>query len=393
MSTLENKKSIGLVMAKAPVYSETFLNSKIKNLMDDGFDVYVFTHSSEREKVFFRQVPAHPLPGNFLLRLIYFKYILILLLIKKPATLYRFIRLEMADGSGIGKIIKNIYSSAHILQHHVTHLHFEFSSLSIGLEMSASAIGARMSSSFRGFDISIFPVGKKDIYRRLWKMADVFHTISDDLVIEARKHGLPENAKMVKIFPALDVQKFEYTSHRYTGGILKIFSTGRLHWKKGYRFAIQAIVYLKAKGMEVELTIAGEGEERQELEFLIQQMDLSENVKLLGKVAHEKVLHYLKDAHIYIQPSIQEGFCNSVIEAQAVGLPCVVSDAEGLPENVGEFGWVIGKRDPIALAEAIIEISTLPEFELSDRVIAARQRVEELFQIKKQRDAFKTFFA
>jgi len=63
-------------------------------------------------------------------------------------------------------------------------------------------------------------------------------------------------------------------------------------------------------------------------------------------------------ADIYIQPSIQEGFCNSVLEAQAMRLLCIVSDAEGLGENVinGITGWVIKKRDSNSIANTIISI-------------------------------------
>ena len=56
---------------------------------------------------------------------------------------------------------------------------------------------------------------------------------------------------------------------------------------------------------------------------------------------------------IYLQYSIQEGFCNAVLEAQALGLLTIVSDAEGLPENVihGETGWVVPKRKPKFFAQ------------------------------------------
>ncbi|MBK7870836.1 MAG: glycosyltransferase family 4 protein [Saprospiraceae bacterium] len=54
---------------------------------------------------------------------------------------------------------------------------------------------------------------------------------------------------------------------------------------------------------------------------------------------------YYEKADIYLQYSIQEGFCNAVLEAQAMGLLCIVSDAEGLPENIlhGQTGWVVPK--------------------------------------------------
>ena len=59
-------------------------------------------------------------------------------------------------------------------------------------------------------------------------------------------------------------------------------------------------------------------------------------------------------ADVCVQPSLSEGFCVSVIEAQAMGLPVVCTDADGLPENVahGVTGFVVPRRDAPALADA-----------------------------------------
>ena len=76
---------------------------------------------------------------------------------------------------------------------------------------------------------------------------------------------------------------------------------------------------------------------------------------------------YDKKGDFYIQYSIQEGFCNAVLEAQAMGLLCIVSDADGLSENVlhNETGWVVPKRNPTLLAQKMIETIDLNDTEKS----------------------------
>ena len=65
--------------------------------------------------------------------------------------------------------------------------------------------------------------------------------------------------------------------------------------------------------------------------------------------------NYLEKSDIYLQYSIQEGFCNSVLEAQAMGLLSIVSDANGLTENIihNYTGWVVPKMAPKLLANCI----------------------------------------
>ena len=61
---------------------------------------------------------------------------------------------------------------------------------------------------------------------------------------------------------------------------------------------------------------------------------------------HDDIVKFYKKADIYIQYSIEEGFCNAVLEAQSMGVLTIVSDASGLIENVvdGKTGWVVPKR-------------------------------------------------
>ena len=96
-----------------------------------------------------------------------------------------------------------------------------------------------------------------------------------------------------------------------------------------------------------------------------------------------------------MQYSVQEGFCNAVLEAQATGLLCIVSDAEGLPENVlhGITGWVVPKRRPDLLAGQIESVLHMPPEQREQIRRQAIERVRREFNLEKQQREFLEFYA
>ncbi len=58
---------------------------------------------------------------------------------------------------------------------------------------------------------------------------------------------------------------------------------------------------------------------------------------------------------IYVQPSLNEGFCNAVLEAQAMGKLTIASNVGGLPENIvdGKTGWLFENLSSESLAQQI----------------------------------------
>src|SRR5690606_30324997 len=89
---------------------------------------------------------------------------------------------------------------------------------------------------------------------------------------------------------------------------------------------------------------------------------LQANVQMLGQQSPEAIIDVLNEADVYLQYSLSEGFCNAVLEAQAMGLLCVVSDGGGLQENVlhQTTGIVVAKGRPKELAKAIKNLLHLP---------------------------------
>ena len=102
----------------------------------------------------------------------------------------------------------------------------------------------------------------------------------------------------------------------------------------------------------------------------------------------------LRGCDIYLQYSVQEGFCNAVLEAQLMEKICIVSDAEGLPENVrhGETGWVVESFRPDLLHQRIREVLNTNNAELDSMRTAASERVKKQFSLEVQRENFIRFY-
>jgi colanic acid/amylovoran biosynthesis glycosyltransferase len=122
---------------------------------------------------------------------------------------------------------------------------------------------------------------------------------------------------------------------------------------------------------------------------------LQEHVFLLGKKTQVEIKKNMETCDIYLQYSISEGFCNAVLEAQAMQLLCIVSDAEGLSENVlnEKSGWVVPKKNPDLLVKKIIEVVALSESKKKEICTFARERILKDFTIESQSKQFVEFYS
>lgn len=99
---------------------------------------------------------------------------------------------------------------------------------------------------------------------------------------------------------------------------------GRLHPAKNHMFLIDVFEQVHKKNPNSVLLIVGDGELKDSIKSKIDEMRLTECVKMLG--SRGDVGNLLQAADCFLFPSLWEGVPLTVIEAQAAGLPCFVSD-------------------------------------------------------------------
>lgn len=384
---------IGIVLPSVPGYSETFFTSKIKGLQANGFEVILFVNNFSSKTALDCTVISSPKFSknklkNIFLSLYYFVKSLIFSF-KNVKKLYK---LDKQDNLSFSQSIKSIIISSHIISQRLDWLHFGFGTMAIDRENTAKSIGAKMAVSFRGFDIGIYPIKHPNCYDKLWKKVDKIHVISDDIEDLVLKYGFKDEYKIEKITPAIDIDYFKTNNSERDSN--RIITVARLNWKKGLEYTLEALKIVKENGVEFQYYIIGDGIEIERLQFAVYQLGLKENVFFLGKLSRKQVKEEMEKSTYYIQYSLQEGFCNAVLEAQAMGLICFVSDAEGLSENVlnNETGFVIPKRNPLLLANKIIEVSNSSNQDKVQLANEAIQRINSTFTIHNQTQQFVDFY-
>lgn len=141
----------------------------------------------------------------------------------------------------------------------------------------------------------------------------------------------------------------------------QIISVGSLKKVKGYNIIIKAAKILKEKNRKYKWYILGEGKEKSNLIRDIKKLGLEENIILLGK--KNNPYKYIKKSDIFVQASYREGFSTTVFEAKILKKPIVITDAEGMKEQIqnNETGLIVPKGDSEKLAEAIEKLLDFPE--------------------------------
>ncbi|WP_198143809.1 glycosyltransferase family 4 protein [Methanosarcina lacustris] len=149
----------------------------------------------------------------------------------------------------------------------------------------------------------------------------------------------------------------EGASHNENINLYRVLTLGHVNWYKNPKLWIEVSqkVIRQRPNMHVEFIWAGEGDLLEECKDLVSQIGL-DAIKFVGY--QENVDSLYSNSTIYFQPSLLESHGISVIDAMAHGLPCVTSDAGGLPESVvnGETGFTCPPDDVECFVSHIIRL-------------------------------------
>ena len=107
---------------------------------------------------------------------------------------------------------------------------------------------------------------------------------------------------------------------------------GRFAKQKNHMFLIQVFASYIKKHPDAYLMLIGDGDLRAEIERQVANVGLTDNIIFVGQT--DEIAAYLSAMDVFAFPSLYEGMPNTVIEAQASGLPCVISDTITKEANV-----------------------------------------------------------
>lgn len=184
---------------------------------------------------------------------------------------------------------------------------------------------------------------------------DVLITINKEDYIFAQKHL---NIKRIEYIAGvgIDLNRFrdvaiDKAKKREGLGVpehaILLLSVGELNKNKNHETVIRAIT-----NMNVHYVIAGEGCLREHLQSIIDELSLTERVKLIGYRSDVPELYQIAD--VYILPSFREGLNVSIMEAMASGLPCIASEIRGNRDLIDDNGgFLCETTDVTAFAKKI----------------------------------------
>lgn len=159
----------------------------------------------------------------------------------------------------------------------------------------------------------------------------------------------------------------------------RVATLGHLVWYKQPRLWLQIARAVQRRLPQAVFIWGGDGELRDALEEATKREGVK-GIRFAGLVSD--VSSFLRDAAVYVQPSLIESHGISVLEAMAHGVPCVVSSAGGLPESVddGVTGFVVDPGNVDGFADAVTSLLANRELRLS-MGRAGRSKFENEFSV------------
>jgi len=369
-----SQSEVAYVLHRFPSLTETFVAEEIRNVQSLGVTVHLYSLLSPRAELVHpvsaalvpqaRYAPEIYAPSlwaaqfHFLLRKPRRYLELLRSLLAEPAPELNFLLKRFvifAKGVWVARELKGC--SVQLI-----HTHFAWLSAAGGMVIS-QLLELPFTLTTHAYDIYSH---KNDLLAMTTRMTDRVVTISDcnkEAILD-RSAGLrPERIEVIRC--GIDMDLFQQRDGRPENHVFQITAVGSLIEKKGHECLIRACRELKARGLQFRCVIIGEGKLKQPLQALIQDLELDDNVTLLGAQTQASVRDRLAKSDLFALACVidetgeRDGIPVAMMEALAMEVPVVSTPVSGIPELIRheETGLLVPQNDPIVLAEALIRLA------------------------------------
>lgn len=231
--------------------------------------------------------------------------------------------------------------------------------------------------------------------RTLSERTDFMFTCSEAAGISVFGEKAVKEGKTVFIPNAIDCPAFAYDEEKREemrkalslSDCYVIGHVGRFHYAKNHEYLLRVFACLceKGKGRKYALLLLGEGGGMEKAKELAKELEIADSVYFLGN--HGNIYDYYQAMDFFVYPSRFEGLPGTVVEAQASGLPCVISDTICGEVAVTELVHRMSiEEKPEKWAEYI---SSASEYERRSHV---RQMQEAGFDVSAQAETMMRFY-
>lgn len=376
--------------------STTFIENLIDGLSQSGIEILLFGKQTADIK-YKGKVKIFPLPTKGATLLFHFIKQSVILFYKNPDLFFRSLRILRNKKNKIRKVIKEAGVIFPMINNQPDIFHIQWAKTVEQHPEVFEILDCKFIVSLRGAHINYSPIldiKLADAYRKHFPGVNGFHAVSEEIGREAMKYGAEKN-KIKVIHSSIKDELLNMNSNLYEAGRkLEIISVGRFHWKKGYHYAIDAMKVLYENKVDFIYTIIAQGKIPEEITFLINEYELSENIKIIQGMKHDELIRKLQSSHLLILPSVEEGIANVVLEAMAIGVPVLTTDCGGMAEVVEDEanGYIVKVRNPDLLADKVMSfINADIEFKKT-LTQKAKQVIAKEFSRDKQIREFSDFY-
>ena len=389
---------VGYVLKMYPRFSETFIVSELLGLEAAGTRVEIFSLRPPADGRF-HEALAEVQAGVTYLRSSGLRAADVWdalsaardVLPALPACLDELLAVDVVDA------VQAVQLAGLVRARALTHLHAHFGSVATTVaRLAARLAGVSYSFTAHAKDVFHESVDPADLGRKLADASAVV-TVSDFNLDHLRTRYGADAARVVRVYNGLDLARFPFRSP--ADRPVHVAAVGRLVEKKGFPDLLAALALLAGQGRAVECDLVGTGPLESALREQVAALGLERQVRMHGALPQGQVRSVVQSAAVFAAPCVvgadgnRDGLPTVLLEAMAVGTPCVATPVTGIPEVVqdGRTGLLVPERDPAALAAALARL--LDDAPLRVRLAsAARQLVEREFDVHRQAARLRPLF-
>jgi len=279
----------------------------------------------------------------------------------------------------------------------ISHLHAHFATEATAMaRLAALQTGVSYSFTAHAKDIFHESVDMPRLQRFARDAAGIV-TVSDFNVAHLNRVLDADACPIHRIYNGLDLKLFPCDDTPREPG--RIVAVGRLVEKKGFDDLLRACAIMKSAGRTFRCELIGDGDELETLEQLHRELNLGDCVELTGALPREEVVARVRRAAVMAAPCVvgedgnRDGLPTVLIEAMALGTPCVSTPVTGIPEVVRheQTGLIVPERDPASLAKSLGCVLDTPAL-ARDLATQARGLIERSFDLNQNTAAIREMF-
>jgi len=387
---LDGRPRVGYVLKVYPRFSETFVLTELLAQQERGLDLEVFSLRPPADGRFHEALARLRAPVTYL-RASW----------SRTEEFWDALRNARTELPGLAAHAGELWDVDHrdaaqgvelalaVRARGITHLHAHFASVATTVtRLAARLAGVTYSFTAHAKDVFHVEVDDRDLRAKLREATDVV-TISDFNLGHLRTRFGADAARVRRVYNGLDLDAFPFTDPAARPPV--IAAVGRLVEKKGFADLLDAVALLRDAGRRFAVALVGTGPLAGALADQVERLRLADRVTLHGALPQGDIRRVVGEAAVFAAPCVvgadgnRDGLPTVLLEAMALGTPCVATPVTGIPEVLrdGATGLLVPERDPAALAAALDRLLGDPV--LRSRLAgAARRLVEADFDARRQ---------